>query len=335
VEAGLVEGRYEVAAGTTWLFTRKEMEGLVEVLFVDEAGQVSLANVVSMGGAASSFVLLGDPNQLPQVSQGIHPDGAEKSALEHLIGSASTIAPDRGLFLPTTFRLHPLVNDYVSEVFYEGRLLPDEANDRQRLGWGGAGETGSVAAGIRYVPVVHDGNASRSRQEARAVAAEIGGLLGREWTDRNGMPHRITANDILVVAPYNAHVQAIRQTVFKVTGQTVRIGTVDKFQGQEAAVAIYSMATSSPADAPRDLDFLYSGNRLNVAVSRARSLAILVCSPELLAVSPRTPDQLRLANSLCRLVEVATEQAAGDESARYEADTSNSSGQVEQLLIGW
>jgi uncharacterized protein len=288
-----------------------------------------------MGGCARSLVLLGDPNQLPQVSQGIHPEGAEKSALEHVIGEALTIPPTRGLFLPTTYRLHPLVNDYVSEIFYEGRLAPAEANDRQRLGPSAAGRAGAAAAGIRYIPVVHEGNSARSRQEARAVAGEVAALLGREWTDRNGRRRRLTPDDILVVAPYNAHVQTIRQAVLKSTGRLVRVGTVDKFQGQEAPVAIYSMATSSPADAPRDIDFLYSGNRLNVAVSRARSLAVLVCSPELLVVSPRTPEQVRLANALCRLVEVAAEQAAGDERAGIPVAAAGPRDAPQQLALGW
>ena len=335
VEDGLSAGRYDVAGGTSWLFAREEMENQLDVLFVDEAGQASLANVVSMGGCARSFVLLGDPNQLPQVSQGIHPEGAEKSALEHVIGEALTILPTRGLFLPTTYRLHPLVNDYVSEIFYEGRLVPAEANDRQRLGPSAAGRAGAAVAGIRYIPVVHDGNSSRSRQEAQAVAGEVGALLGREWTDRNGRRRRLTPDDILVVAPYNAHVQTIRQAVLKSTGRLVRVGTVDKFQGQEAPVAIYSMATSSPADAPRDIDFLYSGNRLNVAVSRARSLAMLVCSPELLVVSPRTPEQLRLANALCRLVEVAAEQAAGDERAGIPLEAAGTRDAPDQLALDW
>jgi predicted RecB family nuclease len=335
VEDGLAAGRYDVAGGTSWLFARGEMEDRLDVLFVDEAGQVSLANVVSMGGCARSFVLLGDPNQLPQVSQGIHPEGAEKSALEHVIGEALTIPPNRGLFLPTTYRLHPLVNDYVSEIFYDGRLAPADANERQRLGPSTDARAGSAGAGVRYVPVVHDGNSSRSRQEAMAVAGEIAALIGREWTDRDGRRRWLTADDILVVAPYNAHVQAIRQAVVKVTGRAVRIGTVDKFQGQEAPVAIYSMATSSPADAPRDIDFLYSGNRLNVAVSRASGLAVLVCSPELLLISPRTPEQLRLANALCRLVEVAAEQAAGDERAQPAAQPGGPEGAPEQLELGW
>ena len=352
VESGLAGRRYDVAGGTPWLFARAEMEDGLDVLFVDEAGQMSLANVVSMGGSAKSIVLLGDPNQLPQVSQGIHPEGAEKSALEHLIGDAATIPVDRGLFLPTTYRMHPLVNAFVSEIFYEDRLLPAPGNELQRLGSIATtdGKAARRTAGIGHLPVAHDGNGSRSREEAAAVAVEIGRLLGREWTDRDGRRRRISGADILVVAPYNAHVQLIRQAVKRFTGEGIRIGTVDKFQGQEAPVAIYSMATSSPADAPRDFDFLYSGNRLNVAISRARGLAVLVCSPELLDVSPRTPEQLRLANALCRLVEVALEQdgetqeqiaqtgASGDEPDGRGGPTylpGTAAPAVEQLAIEW
>ncbi len=298
---GLAGGGYDIAAGTPWLFARPEMEGRLDVLFVDEAGQMSLANVVSMAAAARSIVLLGDPNQLPQVSQGTHPEGAGVSALEHLVGEAATIAPERGILLDTTFRLHPAINDYISEIFYEGRLRPHPSTSRIRIT--PADAIGEV--GIAWLPVDHALDRQRSRDEATRVAELIGRLRGRSWTDRHGVGGRLGLDQILVVAPYNAHVAEIHRAVGERLGERARVGTVDKFQGQEGTVAIYSLATSSPDDAPRGMDFLYSGHRLNVAISRARGLAILVCSPDLLRVSCRTPDQMRLANAFCRLVEVA------------------------------
>jgi uncharacterized protein len=302
VECGLQDGSFRAAAGTPWLFARAAMEGLVDVLFVDEAGQMSLANVVAISGAARSFVLLGDPNQLAQVSQGTHPDGAGASALEHVLGDSPTLPPERGLFLETTWRLHPKVCTYVSEVFYEGRLKPEASNARQQIG----GTTSLAGAGLRHTPVLHNHNAARSSEEARRVAQAVESLLDQTWTEVKGRTRRIRLSDILVVAPYNAQVGEISRLLRDQFGEGERVGTVDKFQGQEGAVVLYSMATSTPEDAPRGMGFLYSGNRFNVAVSRARGLAVLVCSPDLLTVRCRTPEEMRLANALCRFVELST-----------------------------
>jgi uncharacterized protein len=318
LSAGLAARDFDVVGGTSWLWAREDMAGAADVLFVDEAGQLSLATVSSVGGAARSFVLLGDPNQLPQVSQGTHPEGAEASALEHLLDGARTIAPDRGLFLETTYRLHPDVNAFVSDAFYEERLVPDEANAVQDLGAGApVGGTG-----VRFVGLPHAGARNRSPEEAEWVVAAIEALRGRPWTDRKGNRRTLDVPDVLVVAPYNAQVAEIARVAEERLGVTPNVGTVDKFQGREAPVAIYSMATSSPEDAPRDLEFLYSGNRFNVAISRARGLAVLVASPELLRVACRTPEQMRLVNAFCRYVEVAAEQERADERAVVVAPVS-------------
>jgi predicted RecB family nuclease len=301
VAPALSGGRYDVAAGTPWLFGRDDMAGAIDTLFVDEAGQLALANVVAMGGAARSIVLLGDPNQLPQVSQGIHPDGAGRSALEHAVGDHPTIAPDRGLLLDVTYRLHPTLNAFISEVFYAGQLASDPSTALQRIG----GPDGAGDVGLRYVPIQHAGDATSSRPEAVAVADAVAGLIGRTWTDARGRTRVLGPDDILVVAPYNAHVAEIERSLRTRIGSPGRVGTVDRFQGQEAPAAIYSMAASSSDDVPRGIEFLYNRNRFNVAVSRARGLSILVCSPELLRVRCRTPLQMRLANALCRYVEVA------------------------------
>ena len=241
--------------------------------------------VCSVGGAARSFVLLGDPQQLPQVSQGTHPEGAEASALEHLLDGARTIAPDRGLFLETTYRLHPEVNAFVSDAFYEGRLEPDAANATQDL----AGGVPVGGEGVRFVGLPHAGGRNRSPEEAEWVVSAIEALKGRPWTDRKGNRRVLDVPDVLVVAPYNAQVAEIASLAQQRLGVLPNVGTVDKFQGREAPVAIYSMTTSSPEDAPRDIEFLYSGNRLNVAISRARGLAVLVASPDLLRVACQDP----------------------------------------------
>jgi predicted RecB family nuclease len=308
---GIVDGSFDIIAGTAWLFARPEMEGVLDVLFVDEAGQVSLANTVAMSAAARSLVLLGDPNQLPQVSQGVHPDGAGASSLEHLLGGATTIEADRGLFLDVTRRMHPAINRYISETFYDGRITTDPSTARQAI----QAQTPDLSgAGIRYHGPSHDGKSSSSPEEANLVADIVARLVGQTWTDANGERLTLAASDILIVAPYNAQVAAISGAIRSTMGADTKVlvGTVDKFQGQEGAVAIYSMASSSQEDAPRDMEFLYSRNRLNVAVSRARAVAIVVANPRLLDATCRTPDQMRLVDALCRLVEAASAESTSD-----------------------
>lgn len=303
----LASDSVDVVGGTSWVWAHQVAVDAVDVLFVDEAGQFSLANVCAVAPAADSLVLLGDPNQLPQVSQGTHPDGAEVSGLEHVVAGARTIAPDRGLFLRTTYRLHPAVNAYISDAFYEGRLETAPETSIQQLGPGAP--IGGV--GIRHMPIEHPGAGNRSREEAAWIADAIAHLVGRTWTDSRGRSRSLEVADILVVAPYNAQVAEIRAAVEDRLGVAPNVGTVDKFQGREAPVAIYSMTSSSLEEAPRDFAFLYSGNRLNVAISRAQGLAVLVCEPTLLRVACHSPEQMRLVNALCRLVEVARSQVGG------------------------
>jgi uncharacterized protein len=294
-------GHFDIAAGTSWLFARADMRDSVDVLFVDEAGQMSLANAVAMGGATRSMVLLGDPNQLPQVSQGVHPSGAAASALEHLVGTPLTVPDDRGLFLDRTYRLHPDVNAYISEAFYEGRLGTDPSTAAQRID----AVSPLSGTGLRWLAAAHRGDESRSPEEALLVADAVRSLIGRSWTDRRGVTRPLEIEDIIVIAPYNLQVTAIAEATQRLLGRSARVGTVDKFQGQEGAVAIYSMTSSSAEDAPRGMDFLYERNRLNVAISRARAVAILVASPRLLEVHCQNPDQMRKANALCRYLEMA------------------------------
>jgi predicted RecB family nuclease len=271
----------DVAAGTAWLFADPAHERTLDYLFVDEAGQVSLADALAMATCARNVILVGDPQQLAQVIQGSHPPGSAASVLTHLLGGEDTIPPDRGVFLDRTFRLQPDVCTYISEEFYDGRLQPDPVT---------ATRTTPFGTGLRYIEVAHEDNRQDSPEEVVAVRAEVDRLLAAGVTD------------VMVVAPYNAQVNALREAL----PESVRVGTVDKFQGQEADVVLYSMASSSGDDVPRGLEFLLSRNRLNVAISRARCLAYLVASPRLLEVNCRTIPQMRLANALCRFVELAT-----------------------------
>jgi uncharacterized protein len=271
----------------------------VDVLFVDEAGQMSLANVLAVSGAARNVVLLGDPQQLDQPQKGTHPEGVNVSALEHLLGEHQTIPADRGLFLPLTWRLAPAICGFTSEAFYEGRLHSKPGLENQRLVGVGALD----GSGLWVVAVDHDSNRNASMEEVEAVASLVGRLTapGAGWVDDAGVEKPMTGDDVLIVAPYNAQVSRLVERL----GPGARVGTVDKFQGQEAPVVIYSMATSMPEDAPRGMEFLYSLNRLNVATSRARCAAILVASPRLFEPECRTPRQIRLANALCRFREMA------------------------------
>ncbi|MBA3914783.1 MAG: AAA family ATPase [Acidobacteriales bacterium] len=289
----------QIAAGTAWLWACEDMANSVDVLFVDEAGQMSLANTLAIGQAATSMVLLGDPQQLDQPKRGLHPPGTEVSALGHILAGEKTIKPTQGLFLAQTFRMHPAVCSFISEMFYDNLLLSRPENATQRILCNGP----LAASGLRFVPVIHEGNQNESAEEGEAVLALITNLLaqGAQWTDKHGNTHLLRARDFLVVAPYNAQVAAL--TALLPPG--VRVGTVDKFQGQQAPIVIYSMATSSPEDAPRGMEFLYSLNRLNVAVSRAQTLAILVASPALFHVPCNTPRQIELVNAFCRYMEIA------------------------------
>lgn len=282
----------QVIGGTAWLFARLDMQETVDVLFIDEGGQFSLANALAVAGAAGNIVLLGDPTQLAQPSRGAHPPGTAASVLGHVLGSHQTIPEDAGLFLDRTYRLRPEICAFTSAGFYEDRLEPESVCSTRTLGGGGNG--------VRFEPVEHTGNKIESEEEAQRVASIFTELVGREWTDERGT-RKLGLGDILVVAPYNAQVDLLRARL----PQGARVGTVDKFQGQQAPVAIYSMASSTPEDAPRGMDFLYSRNRLNVAVSRAQALAIVVASPALLRVRCKTPAQMRLANALCLFVEIA------------------------------
>lgn len=291
-------------AGTAWLFAHEDLDGgatpTIDTLVIDEAGQVSLADALAMGTAARNVVLLGDPLQLAQVSQGTHPPGTEASVLEHLLGAHATIPADMGVFLERTRRMHPDVCRFISEVVYESRLegMPEVARQATVFG-----------TGLRFRPVDHLGNASASTEEADAVAAEIRTMVDGSWTDAGGDTRPLRQKDFMVVAPYNAQVRRLRDALRAAGLADVPVGTVDKFQGREAPVVFYSMATSSAQDVPRTLEFLFSRNRLNVAVSRAMCLAFVVASPLLLESHARTIEQMRLINALCRFVDLAEGQA--------------------------
>jgi uncharacterized protein len=288
-----------LGGGTAWLWARDEARDVVGVLFVDEAAQMSLANVLAVSqAAAQGLVLLGDPQQLDQPTQGSHPDGADVSALRHILGGHQTIADGQGLFLAETWRLHPAICAFTSEVFYEGRLHSRAGLELQAV----RSASRVAGAGLRYLFVDHTGNQSASLEEANAVAGLVAEIVGANstWIDDGGREKPVTLGDILVIAPYNAQVFELQKRL-----PGVQVGTVDKFQGQEAPIVIFSMATSTHSDAPHGMEFLYSLNRLNVASSRAKCVFVLVAAPAVFEAECRTPRQMQLANAFCRYLELA------------------------------
>lgn len=287
---------YQLIAGTAWLFARPAFDLRLDYLFVDEAGQVSLANIVAMGVSTRNVVLIGDQMQLSQPIQGTHPGGSGTSALEHLLRDAATVPPDRGVFLPETRRMHPNVCTFISQAVYDGRLHADgDASQQTLLLDENRDPDVLIAAGIRFIGVEHSGCTQRSAPEAERLVRTYKALLGQRWRNRRAEVATVGIGDILVVSPYNMQVNLL-QTLLP---QGARVGTVDKFQGQEAAIVLISMATSSGENLPRQIEFLYSRNRLNVAISRAHCLAVVFASPRLLEISCSTVDQMKLVNTLC------------------------------------
>ena len=298
-------GSYGLAGGTAWLLTREELDGAFDYLFIDEAGQVALADALALSTCAKNIVLLGDPSQLAQVSQGRQPLHVGDSVLQHLLGEDQTVAPHRGIFLDVSYRMEPEICAFVSGAMYEQRLkpAPQTAMHAIRL-------PANELQGLFYAPLEHAGNSSSSPEEADEVVRTI--LLLRQYgevvdslpRENAGVARPLTDRDVIVVTPYNAQRRLIRQRLLN-AGLDVRVGTVDKFQGEEAPVVFYSLATSSGDDIPRNVGFLFERNRFNVAISRARAMSVLVCSPRLLDISCRTTEEMALANLLCAFAERA------------------------------
>jgi len=278
------------------VFARSEADQQFDYLFVDEAGQVSLAHMVAMGTAAKNIVMLGDQMQLGQPIQGTHPGDSGLSALEYLLRDNATVPPELGILLDVSYRMHPDVCRFISEAVYEGRLRHHASTEIQKLVL--AQTTADPAlrpSGIVFDAVPHIGCAQTSTPEAERIAELIATLLRQSFINKQGHARGLSAENILVVAPYNAQVRVLQS----VLGERFKVGTVDKFQGQEAEVVIVSMTTSGQEEMPRNMEFLFSRNRLNVAISRAKILAIVVASPGLLAINCTTPEQIALVDTLC------------------------------------
>ncbi len=292
-----------IVAGTTWLFSNEKMrDAPVDVLLIDEAGQLAMADALAASTSARNLILLGDPLQLPQVTQAVHPGGGGQSVLEHILGENVTLSGDRGVFIEQTRRMHPDICRFISNEIYQGRLSWHHSC---------AIQTTAEGTGLRWLKATHQGNSTSSTEEAELVVNQIAQLVGTPWTNANGVQAALTVDDFIVVAPYNDQVRTIR-TALNADPRTrgVSVETVDKFQGGEAAVVLFSMATSTGSDMVRGADFLFSRNRLNVAISRARCLAYLVCTEELLSTRAKSVAEMRLIATLNAFVEYAEDQAA-------------------------
>jgi len=291
----------QLIAGTAWLFSDPGATQALDYLFVDEAGQVALANLVAMGTSSKNVILLGDQMQLAQPIQGVHPGRSGESSLDYLLSGEATIAADRGIFLETTWRMHPDVCKFISDAVYDSRLEPKPSNVNRVLRLAAGAHALLKPSGISYAPMEHTGCSQQSQEEAQLIREVYNSALQQEYLDRDGNVRKVAADNILVVAPYNMQVNLLREAL----PAGARVGTVDKFQGQEAEIVLVSMTTSSEAELPRHIEFLYSKNRLNVAISRAKCLAVLVMSPRLLSIKCSTPEEMALVNTLCWVSSIA------------------------------
>ena len=276
-----------VVGGTAWDFTNlsRVEAGCLDLMVIDEAGQFCLANTIAVSTAAKRLLLLGDPQQLPQVSQGTHPEPCDDSALSWVIEGHRVMPPDRGYFLAITWRMHPSLTEVVSRYAYDNELRSNVARTAAR-------RLDGVDPGLSVIEVEHYGNSVQSAEEAEAILGLVTALLGRSWKDNDAAPRPLAETDILVVAPFNAQVSMIRRQLDLAGFPDVATGSVDRFQGQEAAVVIVSMTASAPEDVPRGMDFLLSRNRVNVAISRGKWCAIVVRSPRLTDYLPSSPSGL-------------------------------------------
>lgn len=291
----------KLIAGTAWLFAREELDQKFDYLFIDEAGQVSLANLVAMSMSAKNIVLVGDQMQLGQPLKGTHPDSSGMSTLDYLLQGKPIISSDKGIFLSTTWRMHENICRFISDAVYDGQLHPEQDNQKQSLILSKTTHSNLKENGIQFISVQHQGCSQKSEEEGRIILKLYFSLLQQSYRDRKGDVKSMTSENILIVAPYNMQVNYLKS----ILPEEARVGTVDKFQGQEAEVVLVSMTTSSAEDLSRTLEFLYNKNRLNVAISRARILAVVIANTQLLEIPCNTIDQMRLVNTLCWVKEYA------------------------------
>jgi uncharacterized protein len=290
-----------LVGGTAWAFAREDMEGLIDWLFVDEAGQVSLANLVAFAPSSRNLVLLGDQRQLEQPIQGSHPGESGESALKFLLQDHVTIPASLGVFLDHTRRMRKSVCDFISSYFYEGRLHSDPSTEQRKLEFPSGLKCIKKTEGLLFVAESRGDYSQKNPMEVETIGVILEELKqGFFFDGEEGAPpggRIITDSDVLIVAPYNLQVGVLKSAF-----PNYRIGTVDKFQGQEAPIVIFSMTASSLDEVPRGLEFLLNPNRLNVAISRAQCLAIVVGNPNLRLANASSIEGMQLLNLYCGIV---------------------------------
>jgi len=288
---------FSVIGATAYAFVKDVThEDPIDYLFIDEASQVALANLIAISGAAKNIVLMGDQMQLEQPIQGSHPGNAGASALEFMLQGHSVIPEEKGIFLERTYRMHPAVCQPLSDVVYEGKLTADKENQNQAITIDNPAYI-TQENGILSIPVNHEGNTQSSEEEVVIVQKLIAELKTGTFTNKQGQKSQITDKDILIAAPYNMQVNLLKEKL----GEDLKIGTIDKFQGQEAPVVIVSMAVSDVEDSSRGLGFVFDINRLNVAISRAQALAIVVANEGLENCHVNSLEQMAKVGFFCRL----------------------------------
>jgi uncharacterized protein len=296
---------HQLVGATAYQLSRDSAIGQFDYLFIDEAGQMALANLVAIARCASNLILIGDPMQLEQPLQGSHPGESGQSALNYFLNGQATIPPEMGIFLNTSYRMHPSICQFISEVVYEGKLQPSRHTHNHRVQPLAGGQTLSHDHGILFIPVAHEDNSQSSDEEIQVIATLIAEMVGRPYVSHQGQCQgKIQLEDILIVAPYNLQVRKLQARL----GHHARVGTVDKFQGQEAPILIASMCSSRAEMIPRGLQFLLDRHRLNVAISRAQCLSLVVGSPLLAQTVCSTLEQVSLVNLFCKLVAIDTSQ---------------------------
>lgn len=289
-----------VIGTTAWGFARSDLENAFDYLFIDEAGQVSVANLIAMSRSTKNIILMGDQMQLGQPSQGSHPENSGLSILDYLLHTTPTIPESMGIFLGTTYRMHSAVNRFISDSIYEGKLVSALDNDRQCIKVP-SGYQGILNKEVGIIPVAvfHEGNTQASEVEIEQIVLLASQLIGRVFTTKSGAERFIDWSDMLFVAPYNHQVNKLKSAL----GEQAKVGSVDKFQGQEAPIVFLSMCASNANESARGMNFLFDKHRINVAVSRAQCMAIVVYSPSLLETTVSNTEQLGMVNLFCRLVE--------------------------------
>ena len=297
---GFLAGDYQLFAGTKYHFPKVHYDQKLDYMFVDEAGQLTTADIIAIGTAAKNIILIGDQMQLPQPSNADHPGESGKSILEYLLEGKDTVSNVKGIFLNTTFRMHPKINDFISENFYEGRLLCSDITSKRKINFDKNSQI--KKNGIHFISANHTDCSQKNEIEGKIINNLYKELSKCEFEDEFGTVRKINNKDILTISPYNIQVNYLKSILPKES----RVGTIDKFQGQEAAITIISMTSSDSENLPRAKDFFFNRNRLNVAISRAQLMSVMIFNPLLLQTSARLVDEIYLIENFFKLMNYKT-----------------------------